>query len=300
MGQNGQFGVTSGPFQNYSMAGVISNGTKTINGTLYPAGELVLTGQVTNPSGVGTTPLTVTVTQANLQSFIIYGANPAYNVTVGSDTNKVVQKIIADYSGTKLRLHREYGAQSERAWTDDWKLALLDVVRQQTGRRRPSAAAAERRVCRCAAGQPGLLQRLCLLFEQQQRPGDGRLWLPLHRPAASPLASLTQHGAHDDHPARRRRVASVRLGHYGSRPDWRRSGRARRPDTVLDAHGHRRRNGDLSAENAYSGGTTIIDGTTVEVTNSNPGISSSIGTGLLTLDNGILEAGANNLAFITP
>ena len=97
MGQNGQFGVTSGPFQNYSMAGVISNGTKTINGTLYPAGELVLTGQVTIPSGVGTTPLTVTVTQANLQSFIIYGANPAYNVTVGSDTNKVVQKIIADY-----------------------------------------------------------------------------------------------------------------------------------------------------------------------------------------------------------
>ena len=53
----------------------------------------------------------------------------------------------------------------------------------------------------------------------------------------------------------------------------------------------------LSAENTYSGGTTIIDGTTVEVTNSNPGVSSSIGTGLLTLDNGILEAGADNLVF---
>ena len=52
----------------------------------------------------------------------------------------------------------------------------------------------------------------------------------------------------------------------------------------------------LSAENAYSGGTTITDGTTV-VTNSNPGISSSIGTGQLTLDNGIPQAGANNLAF---
>ncbi len=36
----------------------------------------------------------------------------------------------------------------------------------------------------------------------------------------------------------------------------------------------------FSAENTYSGGTTIIDGTTVEVTNSNPGISSSIGTGV--------------------
>ena len=53
----------------------------------------------------------------------------------------------------------------------------------------------------------------------------------------------------------------------------------------------------FSAANAYSGGTTIIDGTTVEVTNSNPGISSSIGIGFLTLDNGILEAGANNLVF---
>jgi autotransporter-associated beta strand protein len=53
----------------------------------------------------------------------------------------------------------------------------------------------------------------------------------------------------------------------------------------------------LSSENIYPGGTTITDGTTVEVTNSNPRISSSIGTGELTLDNGILEAGANNLAF---
>ena len=48
-------------------------------------------------NGVGTTALTVTVTPANLQSFIIYGANPPYTVTVGSDTNKVVQKIVADY-----------------------------------------------------------------------------------------------------------------------------------------------------------------------------------------------------------
>ncbi len=53
----------------------------------------------------------------------------------------------------------------------------------------------------------------------------------------------------------------------------------------------------LSGENAYSGGTTIIDGTTVEVTNSNPEVSSSIGTGVLTLDDGILKAGANDLTF---
>ena len=42
----------------------------------------------------------------------------------------------------------------------------------------------------------------------------------------------------------------------------------------------------FSAANTYSGGTTIINGTAVEVTNSNPGISSSIGTGALTLDEG--------------
>src|SRR5262249_41031816 len=53
----------------------------------------------------------------------------------------------------------------------------------------------------------------------------------------------------------------------------------------------------LTAQNTYSGGTTIIDGTTVEVTNSNPGVSSSIGTGLVTLDSGILAAGADNLTF---
>src|SRR6202021_1218546 len=52
-GQNGQFAVTSGPFKNYSMTGAISNGVKPLSGTVYPAGELVLAGQVTNPNPSG-------------------------------------------------------------------------------------------------------------------------------------------------------------------------------------------------------------------------------------------------------
>jgi Autotransporter beta-domain len=60
------------------------------------SGDLVLTGAVSNASG-GTSPPTIVVTKANLTSFAIYGANPAYTVTVGTDNNKVVEKVIADY-----------------------------------------------------------------------------------------------------------------------------------------------------------------------------------------------------------
>jgi hypothetical protein len=84
-GQNGQFS-TGGPFQNYDLTGVISK----------TSGDLVLTGAVSNASG-GTSPLTIVVTKANLTSFAIYGANPACTVTVGTDNNKVVEKVIADY-----------------------------------------------------------------------------------------------------------------------------------------------------------------------------------------------------------
>ena len=53
---------------------------------------------------------------------------------------------------------------------------------------------------------------------------------------------------------------------------------------------------ELSAANAYSGGTVISDGT-VRVTNSNPGTSSSVGAGTVTLDGGKFQAGVNNLNF---
>ena len=53
---------------------------------------------------------------------------------------------------------------------------------------------------------------------------------------------------------------------------------------------------ELSAANTYSGGT-VISGGTVRVTNSDPGTSSSVGTGTVTLDGGKFQAGANNLDF---
>ena len=60
----------------------------------------------------------------------------------------------------------------------------------------------------------------------------------------------------------------------------------RGPDTVR-----------LSNENTYSGGTSVIGGGTILVTNSTPGTSSSIGTGRLTLDAGTIQAGADGLMF---
>jgi autotransporter-associated beta strand protein len=52
----------------------------------------------------------------------------------------------------------------------------------------------------------------------------------------------------------------------------------------------------LSGANTYSGGI-IVSGATVQVTNSAPGTSSSVGTGTVTLDNGEFQAGADNLTF---
>ena len=53
----------------------------------------------------------------------------------------------------------------------------------------------------------------------------------------------------------------------------------------------------LSGANTYSGGTTVV-GTTVQVTNSTPGVSSSVGTGMVTLDAARFQAdGLSNLTF---
>jgi autotransporter-associated beta strand protein len=52
----------------------------------------------------------------------------------------------------------------------------------------------------------------------------------------------------------------------------------------------------LSGANTYFGGTVISSGT-VRVTNSDPGNSSSVGIGTVTLDGGTFQAGANNLDF---
>ncbi len=77
-GQNGQFSK-GGPFQDYNLNAIISNSTQTINGMTIHPGDLVLNGTVTNPSGPSSN-LTIVVTKANLTSFAVYGANPAYTI----------------------------------------------------------------------------------------------------------------------------------------------------------------------------------------------------------------------------
>jgi len=80
-GQNGQY-PKGGPFQNYNLSGVISNTMQTVNGMTVHPGDLVLNGTVQ----LGATPLTILVTQANLSSFAIYGANPAYTICAAVQT----------------------------------------------------------------------------------------------------------------------------------------------------------------------------------------------------------------------
>jgi autotransporter-associated beta strand protein len=53
----------------------------------------------------------------------------------------------------------------------------------------------------------------------------------------------------------------------------------------------------LGGANTYSGGTLITNGGTLRANNSMPGVSSSVGAGTVTLDNGQFQAGAANLTF---
>ncbi|MBV8797679.1 MAG: hypothetical protein JO136_22310, partial [Hyphomicrobiales bacterium] len=279
-GQNGQFAGTSGPFQNYNMTGVISNGVTPIGGTVYPAGQLVLTGQVTNPNGVGTSPLTVTVSQANLQSFIIYGANPAYNVTVGTNTNKVVQKIVADYfSGLNFGFigspvknpnmpGTTIGASPSWTWYGNKPngggpapLPLSDAY---------------------AAAQPdnsGFYNAYASYLNNSSAPVTDAYGFPYTDRLASPLASL------DDNTVLTMTILPDSVGSLPSSwviivpaPNTQTFADllvGPTPSSMLTVTGGG--TAILSAENTYAGGTTITDGTTVQVTNSNPGISSSIG-----------------------
>ena len=299
-GQNGQFAVNTGPFQNYSMTGTISNGTTKINGALYPSGELVLFGNVTNPTGVGTVPLTVTVSSANLQSFVIYGSNPAYNVTVGANVNKVVQKIVADYfSGLNFGLIGSTAPNPNNpgqtignspSWT--W---YGNKPNGGGPKPLPLSDAYE------AAQSPGsgFYNAYASYLNNSSAPVTDAYGFPYTDRLASPLASL------DDNTVLTLTILSDDSGSPPSgwvitvpTPNTQTFADllvGPTPSSMLTVDGGG--TAIFSAENTYSGGTTIIDGTTVEVTNSNPGVSSSIGTGLLTLDNGVLEAGANNLTF---
>ena len=154
-----------------------------------------------------------------------------------------------------------------------------------------------------AAAQPGrarLLQRVRRLSEQQQHPGDGRLRLSLHGPARESVgASRRQHDPDDDHPARRWRNASVRLGHHRPRADY-----ADVRGLCSSAPPRPRCSRSPAAERRFCRPRTPIRAarrsSTARPSRSRTRIRASpprSEPAFLTLDNGILEAGANDLTF---
>jgi autotransporter-associated beta strand protein len=287
-GQNGQFS-TGGPFQNYNLTGVISK----------TSGDLVLTGAVTNASG-GTNPLTIVVTKANLTSFAIYGANPAYTVTAGSDTNKVVEKVIADYfAGLNFGLIGSTAPNPNNPGHTIGNSPSWTWYGNQPNGGGPKPLPLSDAYAAAQPDNPGFYNAFAAYLNNSSAPVTDAYGFPYADRLASPLAPL------DDNTTLTMTIL----------PDTTGSSRSSlvitvpapttdtfadllvgpTPSSMLTVTGGG--TAILSGENTYSGGTTITDGTTVEVTNSNPGVSSSIGTGELTLDTGILQAGANNLTF---
>ena len=82
-GQNGQI-PKAGPFQNYSFNAYISNTAQTVNGmTVHPRRSC---DERHGDARGASSPLTILVTRANLSSFAIYGANPAYTICSSCQT----------------------------------------------------------------------------------------------------------------------------------------------------------------------------------------------------------------------
>ncbi len=287
-GQNGQFSK-GGPYQNYDLTGVISK----------TSGDLMLTGAVTNVSG-GTNPLTIVVTKANLTSFAIYGANPAYTVTTGSDANKVVEKVIADYfSGLNFGLIGSTAPNPNNPGHTIGNSPSWTWYGNQPNGGGPKPLPLSDAYAAAQPDNPGFYNAYAAYLNNSSAPVTDAYGFPYTDRLASPLAPL------DDNTIL---TMTILPDTAGSSPSaWVITVPAPTtetfadllvgptPSSMLTVTGGG--TAILSGENTYSGGTTITDGTTVEVTNSNPEVSSSIGTGELTLDNGILEAGANNLTF---
>jgi outer membrane autotransporter protein len=297
-GQNGQFSK-GGPFQNYNLSAVISNSTQTINGMTIHPGDLVLNGTVTNASGPNSN-LTIVVAKANLSSFAIYGANPTYNIcSACSDPNGVVEKAVADYfSGLNFGFvgspapnpnmpGKTIGASPSWTWYGN-----------QPGGGGPAPLPLSDAY---AAAQPSntyynqyanyLNNSNALVTDSYGFPYTDRLTRPLAPLDDNTILTMTilPDTAGSPPSAWVITVPSPNTETFSDLlvgPT---------PSSMLTVTGGG--TAILSGENTYSGGTTIIDGTTVQVTNSNPDVSSSIGTGSLTLDNGILQAGANDLTF---
>ena len=296
-GQNGQY-PKSGPFQNYNLDAYISNVAQTINGLSIHPGDLVLNGQV--KLGSTSSNLTILVTKANLTTYAIYGANPAYTVCPScSNSYNVVQKAVADYfSGLNFGFigspsanpnapGKTIGASPSWTWYGN---------RPDGGGPKPLPLSDA-----YAAAQPDdpYYNAYAGYLNNSSAPVTDSYGFPYTDRLTSPLAPL-------DPNTILTMTILPDMGPSGTLP-WEITAAPAQTETVsglifgpspssmltVDGGG----TAILSGQNTYSGGTTITDGTTVEVTNSNPGVSSSIGAGALTLDNGILQAGANDLIF---
>jgi outer membrane autotransporter protein len=298
-GQNGQF-TKGGPFQNYNLTGVISNTTQAINGMTIHPGDLVLNGTVTNASGPPS-PLTILVTKANLSSFAVYGANPAYTICpTCSNVNKVVEKAVADYfSGLNFGFIGSTAPNPNAPGQTIGKSPSWTWYGNQPNGGGPKPLLLSDAYAAAQPGNPDYYNAYAAYLNNSSAPVTDAYGFPYTDRLASPLAAL------DDNTILTMTILPDTAGSSSSPwvitvpapntetfPDLL-VGPAPSSTLTVDGGG----TAILSAPNTYWGGTTIIDGTTVEVTNSNPGVSSSIGTGLLTLDNGILEAGANDLTF---
>ena len=306
-GQNGQI-TKGGPFQNYSFnASIPSTGAN--------AGGVVMTGTVQFGSGPATA-ITITVSPTVMTSYAIYGANPAYTCTTSAgacsaviNASGVAAKAVADYfaglnfgfigsteknpnmPGTTI------GKSPSYTWYGNPPVPNLQNPPPPI-KPLPQSDAYAVAQPQFFTGEPGY-NTYAAYLNGGSTPVTDAYGFPYTDRISSPLAPL------DDNTV----LTMTILPDDGETPPsgWVITVPAPTTQTFADLLVGPTPSSMLtvtgggtaifSAANAYSGGTTIIDGTTVEVTNSNPGISSSIGIGFLTLDNGILEAGANNLVF---
>ena len=298
-GQNGQY-PKGGPFQNYNLSGVISNTTQTVNAMTVHPGDLVLNGTV--QLGAVTTPLTILVTKANLSSFAIYGANPAYTICAAcSDANKVVEKVVADYfSGLNFGLIGSHAPNPNAPGQTIGNSPSWTWYGNKPNGGGPTPLPLSDAYAAAQPGNPDYYNSYAAYLNNSSAPVTDAYGFPYTDRLASPLAAL------DDNTILTMtilpdevRVASVGLGHHG--PHHRIRKRFRTCSSALTRPPCSR---SPAAERRFSPRKTPIRAARrsptarpLQVTNSNPGVSSSIGTGLLTLDNGILEAGANDLVF---
>ena len=306
-GQNGQI-PKGGPFQNYSFSASIPS-------TGANAGGLVMTGTVQYGSG-SATAITITVSPTVMTSYAIYGSNPAATCTTSSgacsaaiNASGVVAKAVADYfAGLNFGFigsnaanpnmpGKTIGNSPSYTWYGNPPIPNLQSPPPPI-KPLPQSDAYAAAQPQFFTGEPGYNMYAAYL-NGGSTPVTDAYGFPYTDRISSPLAPL------DDNTV----LTMTILPDDGETPPsgWVITVPAPTTQTFADLLVGPTPSSMLtvtgggtaifSAANAYSGGTTIIDGTTVEVTNSNPGISSSIGIGFLTLDNGVLEAGANNLVF---